>query len=168
MATYSINNRKENTTSFVLNRLQENRYTAVSDTDAVSKYDANYRKETEAVYMGVFFFVVPVLFSFFSIIDIAKNGGADTFIKVMLVGALVLRVIATKWVSAIAAEQNRKVSKWIAFSFFLPAISLIVMGLTKKLVAPLATEQKQGRTYNAKNTFQRFSSEENHGFQMAS
>ncbi len=166
MATYSINNRKENTTSFVLNRLQENVYASVSN--AGNKYDASYRKEKEAVYMGVFFFIVPVLFSFFSIIDIAKNGGADTFIKVMLVGALALRVIATKWVSAIAAEQNRTVAKWIAFSFFLPAISLIVMGLTKKLAAPVAAAKKQGRTYNAKNTFQRFSSEEHHGFQMAS
>jgi hypothetical protein len=155
MKTYSINNRQENISSIF------------SAATYANKYDTSYRKETEASFMGVFLLIVPILFTIFSLIDIAKNGGADTFIKVMVIGAFVIRVASTKWVSSIAAAQNRRTAGWIALSFFLPAISLIIMGQTKKLATPVASAKKQGVEYNAKLSFMQFPSNSN-GYQMAS
>ncbi len=86
----------------------------------------------------------------------------------MSVGAVVVRFIATKWISSIAADQNRNTTNWMAFSFFFPAISLMVIGQTKKLLQAEITKQA-GITYNAKARFQRFLHiRHNEGLQMAS
>ncbi len=182
MATYSVNNRKDQFDS-VLNSLQQTAQAAwsafhvagISKTTSsapaqVKKYDETYCKESEVSFAGVFMFAIPVMFVVFSLLNFAQYsdyGGYGTFIQILAVGALVFRVIATKWISSIAAEQNRSVTKWRVLSFFLPAISLIIIGQTKKLADTTATAR--GFSYNGKDSFQQFGkAAASHGLQMAS
>ncbi len=152
MASYSINNR---------NAVSGN----LLNTPSVKKYDDKYEKNAEASFAGVFLFVIPILFTFFSFMSLVQYDGLSTFIQVMAVGGLVLRVIATKWISSIAAEQNRSISNWRILSFFLPAISLIIIGQTKKLNVAGETQQT-GYAYNGQSVFQRVAAKEK--LQMAS
>ena len=180
MAIDYFNNRNEKTTSLAVSSLQEKVNSTFSTlsvaahrqvnlaTGLAKKYDEKYEKESEATLAGIFFLVVPILFSVFCVLNFEKNGGFDRFVQVMSVGAVFVRFIATKWISSIAADQNRSTANWMAFSFFFPAISLIVIGQTKKLLQAEVTKQA-GITYNAKARFQRFLHiRQNEGLQMAS
>ena len=162
MASYSINNRNEKSPSFSpLNAVTGN----LINNKPVKKYDDRYEKNAEASFAGVFLFATPILFTFFSYMSLVQYDGLSTFIQVMAIGGLVMRVIATKWISSIAAEQNRSSAKWMALSFFLPAISLIIIGQTRKLnVAGQA--QQAGHAYNGQSVFQRVTAKEK--LQMAS
>ena len=162
MASYSINNRNEKSPSFSpLNAVTGN----LINNKPVKKYDDRYEKNSEASFAGVFLFATPILFTFFSYMSLVQYDGLSTFIQVMAIGGLVMRVIATKWISSIAAEQNRSSAKWMALSFFLPAISLIIIGQTKKLNIA-GQVQKAGHAYNGQSVFQRVTAKEK--LQMAS
>ena len=164
MATYSLNHSNERFPSFesLKNAIAGN----VKRDASLKKYDESYTKESEASFAGVFLFVAPILFTVFSFLSSVQYDGLSTFIQVMAVGGLVMRVIATKWISTIATEQNRSTSKWMALSFFLPAISLIIIGQTKKLHKVGSSVQQTGYAYNAQSVFQRTAAKEK--WQMAS
>jgi len=180
MAIDYFKNRNEKTTSLAVSGLQEKVNSSFSTlsvaahkqvkqaTGIAKKFDEKYEKESEATLAGIFFLVVPILFSAFCVLNFEKYGGFDRYVQVMSVGAVVVRFIATKWISSIAADQNRNTANWMAFSFFFPAISLMVIGQTKKLLQAEVAKQT-GITYNAKARFQRFLHiRHNEGLQMAS
>lgn len=164
MATYLLNNSNESFPSFasLKNAIAGN----VNRNVSLKKYDESYTKESEASFAGVFLLIAPILFTVFSLLSSVQYDGLETFIQVMAVGGLVIRVIATKWISSIAAEQNRNTSKWMALSFFLPATSLIIIGMTKKLNKVGSSVQQAGYAYNAQSLFQRTAEKEK--LQMAS
>jgi len=105
------------------------------------KYDEKYCREYEATVAGVFFFVVPIMFSFFCVLNFVKYEGYDTFITIISVGALVLRVIATIWVANLSKELNRNSIQWMAFAFLLPGTALTIIGQKKRIFDP--SEWKQ-------------------------
>ena len=71
-----------------------------------------------------------------------------SYLKVIsFAGAAVIRIIATTWVMRVARHQNRDASKWGLAALVLPAISMIVIGLSRKLYN--ADEWKQ-HLYNEK------------------
>jgi uncharacterized membrane protein len=110
--------------------------TVVMDTAAkvkANKYDNQYEKHAEASFAGVFILMVPVIFTFFVFMEDAHQYALDSFLKVMIVGALVTRVLAAKWIANIADEQNRQSGTWAFFAILLPGISLLIIGQTKKL-----------------------------------
>ncbi len=165
MATYSINN--SNVSFPGLATLRNAIAGQVKGNASLKKYDESYEKQAEASFAGVFLLVTPILFTVFSILsEVLVYDGLTTFLQVMAVGGLIIRVIATRWISSIAAEQNRNTATWRAFSFFLPATSLIIIGQTKKLKKEATTLQQPGYAYNAKSVFQK--AEEKAKLQMAS
>ena len=105
------------------------------------KYDEKYCREYEATIAGVFFFVVPILFMIFCVMSFVKYEGYDTFVTIISVGALVLRVIATIWVAKLSKELNRNSVQWMAFAFLLPGSALTIIGQKKRLFDP--SEWKQ-------------------------
>jgi hypothetical protein len=102
------------------------------------KYDNQYKKHSEASFAGVFILMVPVIFTFFVFMEDAHQYALDSFLKVMIVGALVTRVLAAKWIANIADEQNRQSGAWAFFALVLPGISLLIIGQTKKLTTKRA------------------------------
>ena len=107
-----------------------------------NKYDHQYEKHAEASIAGVFILMVPVIFTFFVYMEDAHQYALDSFIKVMVVGALVTRVLAAKWIANISEEQNRQSGAWAFFAMLLPGISLLIIGQTKKL----ATKRLSGNS----------------------
>lgn len=110
-------------------------------------YDERYRKETEATTTGIFLMLTPILFIIFYQ-RAFYHSDYFSYIKVIsFAGAAIIRVIATTWVLRVARHQNRDTTKWALTALVLPAISMIVIGLSRKLYN--ADEWKQ-HLYNEK------------------
>ncbi len=133
------------------------------------KYDEKYCREYEATIAGVFFFVVPIMFMFFCVMNFVKYEGYDTFITILVVGAAVLRVIATIWVANLSKELNRNSIQWMAFAFLLPGTALTIIGQKKRIFDP--SEWKQHLyNHNRSITFakENYTQAQPQSFQLAS
>ncbi len=110
-------------------------------------YDDRYRKETEATTTGIFLMLTPLLFIIFYK-RAFYNSDYFSYIKMISVtGAIIIRIIAVTWVMRVARHQNRDTGKWGIAAVLLPAISMIIIGLCRKLYN--ANEWKQ-HLYNEK------------------
>jgi len=96
-------------------------------------YDERYRKETEVTTTGIFLMLTPLLFIIFYKRAFYHSEYFSYLKIISLAGAAVIRVIATTWVMRVARHQNRDINKWAITALFLPALSMIVIGLSKKL-----------------------------------
>jgi len=96
-------------------------------------YDLSYSRETDATGAGVLLiiliFSVRYIFANITINELSIQQ-ANVF---MIVGSILLRIMVTNWVIKIASRQNRNITSWGWFAFFLPSISLIIIGQLKKL-----------------------------------
>ncbi len=133
------------------------------------KYDEKYCREYEATLAGVFFFVVPIMFMFFCVINFVKYEGYNEAVTVFCVGGMTLRIIATLWVAKVSKDQNRNSVQWMAFAFLLPGSALMIIGRTKRIFVP--GEWKQF-LYNHNRSIpvstSRIMAEENTQYQIAS
>lgn len=93
----------------------------------LDKFDRSYEKNYFATYFGI------VLVISFFVIGIGVLPMSEEFRSSFLVGNVVLRIVITIWVVSIASEQNRSNIFWGIFSFILPSIALIIIGLLPKL-----------------------------------
>lgn len=107
------------------NQVQKNVYNE-------SKYDPSYSKEIEATIVGgliftISFFLYKYRFEFDNIDSI------HIFKIISITGNFILRIIIANWVSNIANRQNRNTFSWGLLAFFFPSVSLIIIGLLKKI-----------------------------------
>lgn len=100
------------------------------------KYDLTYRKDTTPTIYGVFIIIISMLFYFAS----GSNSNDSYEIEriqqtraILSVISLIMRIGITVWVVNIAKTLNRDTTGWGFFAFFLPSISLIVIGQKRKL-----------------------------------
>ncbi len=100
------------------------------------KYDEKFGKESEATFAGVFFFLVPIMFTAFCIMKLIQYEGLNLLITVVTIGAAVIRLVSTLWVAKVSRDLNRQSFKWMAFAFLLPGTALMVIGQKKKIVDP--------------------------------
>ncbi len=96
-------------------------------------YDERYRKETEVTTTGIFLMLTPLLFIIFYKRAFYHSEYFAYLKGISIVGAIVIRIIATTWVMRVAKHQNRDANKWGVSALFIPALSMIAIGLSKKL-----------------------------------
>lgn len=98
------------------------------------KYDLTYEKDTTPTIIGVFIVIISMVFYFASgsndSYDIEKAQQTRAILSVV---SLIMRIGITVWVVNIAKSLNRDTTGWGFFAFFLPSISLIVIGQKRKL-----------------------------------
>jgi hypothetical protein len=98
------------------------------------KYDLTYERDITPTIVGVFIIIISMAFYFSS----SNNGSyeyetAPQTRAILSIVSLVLRIGITVWVINISKALNRDTTGWGLFAFFLPSISLIVIGLKRKL-----------------------------------
>ena len=98
------------------------------------QYDNNYTQNTAAAFIGIIFFVVPILFIIFSLLTYALDDGLKEFIVTLIGGALVTRLISIVWVVKLANEQNRNKYFWAILAVMLPGSTLFMIGNTNKII----------------------------------
>ncbi len=96
-------------------------------------YDVRYKKDLEASAAGVFLICAPLLFIAQYRQSFATSDYASYLQIICIVGAIVIRSVATAWVIKIARKQNRDSFVWGTCSVIIPGITLIIIGLQKKL-----------------------------------
>lgn len=105
-------------------------------------YDETYEKETTATIAGVVFILITlILYSFpidkYVTPDYGNNMyGENPFAEYKFLFAFisgVFRIVITIWVTNIATRQNRSRLLWGILAFVFPSISLIIIGLMKKV-----------------------------------
>lgn len=93
-----------------------------------SLYDLNYEKRNDAVGFGILLLLLPIL------VYLLRGFIAVEIPYYLKISAIVLlQISAMIAVYRIAKEQNRTTDSWLVFSFFVPAVALISIGLSRKL-----------------------------------
>lgn len=96
-------------------------------------YDSRYKRDLEASAAGVFLICAPILF----IAQYRQSFAASDYFShlqvICIIGAIIIRSVATAWVIKIARKQNRDSFVWGTCSVVVPGITLIIIGLQKKL-----------------------------------
>ncbi|WP_276979157.1 zinc ribbon domain-containing protein [Flavobacterium filum] len=98
------------------------------------KYDLTHEKDTTPTIIGIFIIIISMIYYF-------ASGNSDSYDAekaqqtraILSVVSLILRIGITVWVVNIAKTLNRDTTGWGFFAFFLPSISLIVIGQKRKL-----------------------------------
>jgi hypothetical protein len=93
----------------------------------IEKYDNSYQKETQATAVGVILITIN-----FGVLLMGGIKDASLYSAVLIFG-LFLRVIVSIWCANIAKRQNREPFGWGLSAFLFPSITLIIIGLLKKL-----------------------------------
>ncbi|MBK9555670.1 MAG: hypothetical protein IPO47_07510 [Bacteroidetes bacterium] len=91
------------------------------------------QKKAETTFLGIVLLLTPIIIKLsgaFSFETEESYNQARTFIAI---ASLAIRIFVTVWVVSIANRQNRNSTGWGWFAFFLPSISLIIIGLLNKL-----------------------------------
>lgn len=95
------------------------------------EFDNSYEKDTYALILGIF----VLLFNIYNVIY-WKTYTNETLGLVKILSLLIF-IISIFTVLRSAKRQNRNVFLWLFFSFFLPPISLIFIGITNKKIKQL-------------------------------
>ncbi|XVJ67187.1 MAG: zinc-ribbon domain-containing protein [Lacibacter sp.] len=114
------------------------------------KYDPTYKKEDDAMTVGIILLVIAVIFAIVGPIQFEDRESYGQFKAVTAIVSLILRIIITVWVVNIAKRQNRETFGWGLFAFFLPSIALIVIATRKKLFANVQVVEGLDNEQNSK------------------
>lgn len=114
------------------------------------KYDPTYKKEDDAMTVGIILLVIAVIFAIVGPIQFEDRESYGQFKAVTAIVSLILRIIITVWVVNIAKRQNRETFGWGLFAFFLPSIALIVIATRKKLFANIQVVEELDNEQNSK------------------
>ena len=120
----------------------------------IEKYDRRYSKETDATALGLVLIIIPFIFIITGGIEFENQESLNIFKVVSSLISIIIRIIATVWVTAIAKRQNRNTIRWGIFAFLFPSIALIIIGQTKKLYDPLEKRNKEVEV--RKNSYEEF------------
>lgn len=98
----------------------------------------DYIKEIEASIFGVILFIIPIVLKLTGVISFESEGSYNQARVIFAIASFIVRIFAIIWVVNIAKRQNRNFNSWGWFAFFLPSLTLMIIGLLKKL--PLKIE----------------------------
>ena len=99
------------------------------------KYDESFKRDESLTTSGIVLLILSLIASV-SLRDEILNYDTEelrNFRVISIVITLLIRVVVIGAVSQYASKLNRDSTSWGVFAFFLPAISLIVIGQQKKL-----------------------------------
>lgn len=114
------------------------------------KYDPTYKKEEDAITVGIILLVIALIFAIVGPIKFEDRESYGQFRAVTAIVSLVLRIFVTIWVVNIAKRQNRETFGWGLFAFLLPSIALIVIATRKKLFANIQIVEGLDNEQNSK------------------
>lgn len=114
------------------------------------KYDPTYKKEDDAITVGIILLVIALIFAIVGPIEFEDRESYGQFRAVTAIISLILRIWVTIWVVNIAKRQNRETFGWGLFAFLLPSIALIVIATRKKLFANIQIVEGLDNEQNSK------------------
>lgn len=114
------------------------------------KYDPTYKKEDDAMTVGIILLVIALIFAIVGPIKFEDRESYGQFRAVTAIVSLILRICVTIWVVNIAKRQNRETIGWGLFAFLLPSIALIVIATRKKLFANIQIVEGLDSEQNSK------------------
>ena len=100
-----------------------------------SKYDIKYNKEIGATIFGIILIIINILIRFVGEIKLEDINTYREYRGIIAFVNILIRILVIIAVVNIAKRQNRKHLIWGMFAFFFPPITLIIIGLLKKLKA---------------------------------
>lgn len=121
-----------------------------SNTTRQPKYDPTYKKEDDAMNVGIMLLVIVLIFAIVGPFKFEDREAYGQFKAVTAILSLILRVFVTIWVVNIAKRQNRETFGWGLFAFLLPSIALIVIATRKKLYANIQIVEGLDNEQNSK------------------
>jgi len=128
----------------------ENNFTSSPNVVRQPKYDPTYKKEDDAMTVGIILLVIAIFFVIVGPIQFEDSESYGQFKAITAIVSLILRIIITIWVVNIAKRQNRETFGWGLFAFFLPSIALIVIATRKKLFANIQIIEGLDNEQNSK------------------
>lgn len=114
------------------------------------KYDPTYKKEDDAMTVGIILLVIALIFVIVGPIKFEERESYGQFRAVIAIVSLILRIGVTIWVVNIAKRQNRETFGWGLFAFLLPSIALIIIATRKKLFANIQIVEGLDNKQNSK------------------
>lgn len=114
------------------------------------KYDPTYKKEDDAMTVGIILLVIALIFAIVGPIKFEDRESYGQFRAVTAIVSLILRIFITVCVVNIAKRQNRETFGWGLFAFLLPSIALIVIATRKKLFANIQIVEGLDSEQNSK------------------
>jgi hypothetical protein len=114
------------------------------------KYDPTYKKEDDAITVGIILLVITLIFAIVGPIKFEDKESYVQSLAVTAIVSLILRICVTIWAVNIAKRQNRETFGWGLFAFFLPSIALIVIAKRKKLFANIQIVEGLDNEQNSK------------------
>lgn len=94
----------------------------------------SYKRETDATFIGVLLFFVPIAFFYFTnTSEIRTEKSIYNLHGLFAMLMLLTRIASAFWVNNIAKRQNRNNASWATFAFFFPSIVLIIIGIKDRL-----------------------------------
>lgn len=115
-----------------------------------TKYDPTYKKEDDALTVGIILLVIALIFAIVGPIKFEDRESYGQFQAVTAIVSLILRICVTIWVVNIAKRQNRETFGWGLFAFLLPSIALTVIATRKKLFANIQIVEGLDNEQNSK------------------
>ena len=114
------------------------------------KYDPTYKKEDDAMTVGIILLVIALIFAIVGPIKFEDRESYGQFRAVTAIVSLILRICVAIWVVNIAKGQNRETFGWGLFAFLLPSIALIVIATRKKIFANIQIVEGLDSEQNSK------------------
>lgn len=114
------------------------------------KYDPTYKKEDDAMTVGIILLVIALIFAIVGPIKFEDRESYGQFRAVTAIVSLILRICVTIWVVNTAKRQNRETFGWGLFAFLLPSIALIVIATRKKIFANIQIVEGLDSEQNSK------------------
>ena len=112
-------------------------------------YDISYKKEYNATIVGILLTILFPVFNFFIAPEI-ERGSSEFSLAIIII--FIWRLLATTWVVWIAERQNRSRSFWGIFTFFIPNIALIIIGLKRKFYSNYPLHYKEFKIQKRKDS----------------
>ncbi|MCF8294000.1 MAG: GYF domain-containing protein [Chitinophagaceae bacterium] len=111
---------------------------SLTDTPTIAPFSSvkisGYKKQSEATIVGVFMFFLPIAVYVITYTAFHESSNYNSDLSaIMLFFSILSRVGGSLWVYYISMNQNRNHVSWAILGFFLPSVSLIIIGLLDRL-----------------------------------
>ena len=110
----------------------------LKNNDSDSKFDLTYKREQDAIIIGITIIIVSLFLVVFKPFKMDTNESYKKARSILTIIDLSIRIAIVYWIVQIAKRQNRNQTKWGVLGLFFPSISLIIIGFLKKIKKPIS------------------------------
>ncbi|MCF6183264.1 MAG: DUF4339 domain-containing protein [Bacteroidales bacterium] len=103
-----------------------------------TKYVLSYKKESDKIVLGIFIFLIPIIYNWLIISNISTIEYLQIAQGIFALINILIRIFVATEITKSAKRQNRNETAWGFFAFFFPALSLIIIGFLRKLKLKIA------------------------------